>query len=53
MNIILNKIGEIRLTPARFFGFWAILFRDAPYSRPVLRVLGNTLCPRVHSLVMH
>ena len=21
--------------------------------RPVLRVLGNTLCPRVHSLVMH
>ncbi len=26
MNTILNKIGEIRLTPARFFGFWAILF---------------------------
>ena len=25
MNTILNKIGEIRLTPARFFGFWAIL----------------------------
>ncbi|WP_370459568.1 DUF3872 domain-containing protein [uncultured Duncaniella sp.] len=22
----MNKIGEIRLTPARFFGFWAILF---------------------------
>ncbi|WP_290395126.1 TraQ conjugal transfer family protein, partial [uncultured Duncaniella sp.] len=26
MNIILNKIGEIRLTPARFFGFWIALF---------------------------
>lgn len=26
MNTILSKIGEIRLTPARFFGFWAILF---------------------------
>ena len=26
MNTILNKIGKIRLTPARFFGFWAILF---------------------------
>ena len=26
MNTILNKIGAIRLTPARFFGFWAILF---------------------------
>ena len=26
MNTILNKIGEIRLTPTRFFGFWAILF---------------------------
>lgn len=26
MNTILNKIGGIRLTPARFFGFWAILF---------------------------
>lgn len=26
MNTILDKIGEIRLTPARFFGFWAILF---------------------------
>ena len=26
MNTIINKIGEIRLTPARFFGFWAILF---------------------------
>ncbi|WP_371136732.1 TraQ conjugal transfer family protein, partial [uncultured Duncaniella sp.] len=22
----MNKIGETRLTPARFFGFWAILF---------------------------
>ena len=26
MNSILNRIGEIRLTPLRFFGFWAILF---------------------------
>ena len=26
MNTILNKIGAIRVTPARFFGFWAILF---------------------------
>ena len=26
MNIILNKIGEIRLTRARFFGFWIALF---------------------------
>ena len=26
MNTILNKIGAIRVTPARFFSFWAILF---------------------------
>ena len=26
MNTILNKIGAIRVTRARFFGFWAILF---------------------------
>lgn len=26
MNTILNKIGATRVTPARFFGFWAILF---------------------------
>jgi len=26
MNTVLNKIGEIRLTPARFFGFWIALF---------------------------
>ena len=26
MNTILNKIGDIRLTPARFFGFWIALF---------------------------
>lgn len=26
MNTILNKIDTIRVTPARFFGFWAILF---------------------------
>ena len=26
MNTILNKIGEIRLTPGRFFGFWIALF---------------------------
>ena len=26
MTAILNKIGAIRVTPARFFGFWAILF---------------------------
>ena len=26
MNTILNKIGETRLTPARFFGFWIALF---------------------------
>ena len=26
MNMIFDKIGAIRLTPARFFGFWAILF---------------------------
>lgn len=26
MNTILNKIGAIRVTPAHFFGFWAILF---------------------------
>ena len=26
MKTIINKIGETRLTPARFFGFWAILF---------------------------
>lgn len=25
MNSILNRIGGIRLTPARFFGFWAAL----------------------------
>lgn len=26
MKTILNRIGATRLTPARFFGFWAILF---------------------------
>ncbi|MCM1142459.1 MAG: DUF3872 domain-containing protein, partial [Muribaculum sp.] len=26
MNNILNRIGAIRVTPLRFFGFWAILF---------------------------
>lgn len=26
MNTILNKIGDIRLTSARFFGFWIALF---------------------------
>lgn len=26
MADILNRIGAIRVTPARFFGFWAILF---------------------------
>ena len=26
MKTIINKIGETRLTPAGFFGFWAILF---------------------------
>ena len=26
MKEIMNRIGEIRLTPIRFFGFWAILF---------------------------
>ena len=26
MNTLLNKIGDIRLTPGRFFGFGAILF---------------------------
>lgn len=26
MNTILNKIGAVRLTPARFFGFWITLF---------------------------
>ena len=26
MKTIINKIGETRLTPARFIGFWAILF---------------------------
>ena len=26
MTTILNKIGAMRLTPARFFGFWATLF---------------------------
>ncbi len=26
MNTILNKIGAMRLTPARFFGFWIALF---------------------------
>lgn len=26
MNMIFDKIGATRLTPARFFGFWAILF---------------------------
>lgn len=26
MKTILKRIGEIRLTPLRFFGFWAILF---------------------------
>ena len=26
MKDILNRIGVIRVTPARFFGFWAILF---------------------------
>lgn len=26
MKTIINKIGDIRLTPGRFFGFWAILF---------------------------
>lgn len=26
MTAILNKIGAMRLTPARFFGFWAALF---------------------------
>lgn len=26
MKTILNRIGAIRVTPGRFFGFWAILF---------------------------
>lgn len=26
MNTILNKIGAVRLTPVRFFGFWIALF---------------------------
>ena len=26
MKTILNRIGAIRVTPARFFGFWAVLF---------------------------
>ena len=26
MTYFLNKLGETRLTPLRFFGFWAILF---------------------------
>ncbi len=26
MNTILNKIGAMRLTPVRFFGFWIALF---------------------------
>lgn len=26
MNTIMNKIGAMRLTPMRFFGFWAVLF---------------------------
>lgn len=26
MKTILNRIGAIRVTPARFFGFWAIFF---------------------------
>lgn len=26
MNMIIDKIGATRLTPARFFGFWVILF---------------------------
>ena len=26
MKTILNRISAIRVTPARFFGFWAILF---------------------------
>lgn len=26
MKTILNRIGAIRVTPTRFFGFWAILF---------------------------
>lgn len=26
MNTILNKIGAVRLTPVRFFGFWTALF---------------------------
>ena len=26
MKTILNRIGAVRVTPARFFGFWAILF---------------------------
>lgn len=26
MNTILNRIGATRVTPARFFGFWATLF---------------------------
>ena len=26
MNMIFDKIGAIRITPARFFGFWATLF---------------------------
>ena len=26
MNTILNRIGAIRVTPIRFFGFWVTLF---------------------------
>ena len=26
MKTILNRIGAIRVTPACFFGFWAVLF---------------------------
>ena len=26
MKMILDKIGAVRLTPVRFFGFWVTLF---------------------------
>ncbi len=36
MKTIINKIGEPRLTTARFFGFWAILFTLKLVDGPVL-----------------
>ncbi len=46
MTTILNKIGAMRLTPARFFGFWLYYLPSCSLSRPALTTsMCNSLTP--------